>query len=452
MEPEPDRNIFLYILILILFTLFNALVVLCESAILGANIHVMNKKAEAGDKRASRILHLINSPRTITTCQVLTTMLAFISCAFAYQKFAPPLISGMYTFMPLPHEVLSGFALVIISFILLIFYLIFGFMIPRRIGTYRADSVATGIAGIYYSITILLFPVTWVLDIIVIQISRIFGVASDAKRKGVTEEGILTMVDKGEETGAILENEKELITNIFEFNDTTAADIATHRTDVVAVEDTATLHDIVQLSIKGGYSRVPVYHEDLDDIIGIVYVKDLLKYVGSHMHRAASVTKVMRKPYFVPETKLCSELFTELSERKIQIAVVVDEYGGTAGIVTMEDILESIVGNIEDEYDSEDQEIIKLDENTYRMKGIAPIDEVEDQLHIQFPEEDYDTIGGFVVELLGHLPKEGEHPAITYQNLRLTVEQMKDNRIETLLIEILPPAEDSLSEEEEEKQ
>ena len=230
------------------------------------------------------------------------------------------------------------------------------------------------------------------------------------------------MVDKGEETGAILENEKELITKIFEFNDTTASDIATHRTDVVAVEDTATLSDIVQLSLKGGYSRVPVYHEDLDNIVGIVYVKDLLKYVGNHMNNAASVIDIMRKPYFVPETKLCSELFTELSERKIQIAVVIDEYGGTAGIVTMEDILESLVGNMEDEYDREDQEIVKIDETTYRMKGIASIDEVSDELDMELPQEEYDTIGGFVVELLGHLPREGEHPTITYKNVQFTVE------------------------------
>ena len=430
MGPEPDSNIFLTILILLLFTFLNAFFVLCESSILNVNVHNMNKQAEEGNKRAKRILQLMNNPKTITTYQVLTTMFAFFACAFAYQKFAPSLIGWMETFMPIHHTVLSGFALVIIAFILLIFFLIFGVMIPRLI-------------------CILLFPITWILYTIVAQISRIFGVAPDAKRKGITEEGILTMVDKGEETGAILENEKELITKIFEFNDTTASDIATHRTDVVAVEDTATLSDIVQLSLKGGYSRVPVYHEDLDNIIGIVYVKDLLKYVGNHMNNAASVIDIMRKPYFVPETKLCSELFTELSERKIQIAVVIDEYGGTAGIVTMEDILESLVGNMEDEYDREDQEIVKIDETTYRMKGIASIDEVSDELDIELPQEEYDTIGGFVVELLGHLPREGEHPTITYKNVQFTVELMKDNRIATLLVELLPITDTEQTEAEE---
>ena len=276
MGPEPDSNIFLTILILLLFTFLNAFFVLCESSILNVNVHNMNKQAEEGNKRAKRILQLMNNPKTITTYQVLTTMFAFFACAFAYQKFAPSLIGWMETFMPIHHTVLSGFALVIIAFILLIFFLIFGVMIPRRIGIFRADGVAMRICGIYNGVCILLFPITWILYTIVAQISRIFGVAPDAKRKGITEEGILTMVDKGEETGAILENEKELITKIFEFNDTTASDIATHRTDVVAVEDTATLSDIVQLSLKGGYSRVPVYHEDLDNIVGIVYVKDLL--------------------------------------------------------------------------------------------------------------------------------------------------------------------------------
>ena len=440
MGPEPDSNIFLTILILLLFTFLNAFFVLCESAILNVNIHNMNKKAEEGDKRAKRILQLMNQPKTVTTYQVLTTMFAFFACAFAYQKFAPGLIDWLETFMPIHHTVLSGFALVIIAFILLIFYLIFGVMIPRRIGIFRADGVAIRVSGIYHGVCILLFPITWILYTVVAQISRIFGVAPDAKKKGVTEEGILTMVDKGEETGAILENEKELITKIFEFNDTTASDIATHRTDVVAVEDTVAVSDIVQLSLKGGYSRVPVYHEDLDNIIGIVYVKDLLKYVGNHMNNATSVTDIMRKPYFVPETKLCSELFAELSERKIQIAVVIDEYGGTAGIVTMEDILESIVGNMEDEYDREDQEIVKIDETTYRIKGIAPIDKVSNELDIGLSKEDHDTIGGFVVELLGHLPREGEHPTITYQHVQFTVELMKDNRIATLLVELLPKA------------
>ena len=361
MGPEPDSNIFLTILILCLFMFLNAFFVLCESAILNVNVHNMDKQAEEGNKRAKRILQLMNNPKTITTYQVLTTMFAFFACAFAYQKFASSLIGWMETFMPIHHTVLSGFALVIIAFILLFFFLIFGVMIPRRVGIFRADGVAMRVSGIYKGVCILLFPITWVLYTVVAQISRIFGVSPDAKRKGITEEGILTMVDKGEETGAILENEKELITKIFEFNDTTASDIATHRTDVVAVEDTATLSDIVQLSLKGGYSRVPVYHEDLDNIVGIVYVKDLLKYVGNHMNNATSVIDIMRKPYFVPETKLCSELFTELSERKIQIAVVIDEYGGTAGIVTMEDILESLVGNMEDEYDREEQEIVKID-------------------------------------------------------------------------------------------
>ena len=449
MGPEPDSNIFLTILILLLFTFLNAFFVLCESSILNVNVHNMNKQAEEGNKRAKRILQLMNNPKTITTYQVLTTMFAFFACAFAYQKFAPSLIGWMETFMPIHHTVLSGFALVIIAFILLIFFLIFGVMIPRRIGIFRSDGVAMRICGIYNGVCILLFPITWILYTIVAQISRIFGVAPDAKRKGITEEGILTMVDKGEETGAILENEKELITKIFEFNDTTASDIATHRTDVVAVEDTATLSDIVQLSLKGGYSRVPVYHEDLDNIVGIVYVKDLLKYVGNHMNNAASVIDIMRKPYFVPETKLCSELFTELSERKIQIAVVIDEYGGTAGIVTMEDILESLVGKMEDEYDREDQEIVKIDETTYRMKGIASIDEVSDELDMELPQEEYDTIGGFVVELLGHLPREGEHPTITYKNVQFTVELMKDNRIATLLVELFPITDTEQTEAEE---
>jgi putative hemolysin len=208
----------------------------------------------------------------------------------------------------------------------------------------------------------------------------------------------------------------------------------THRTDVAAVEDTNSIQNVVQLAIEEGYSRIPVYQEDLDTILGVVYVKDLLKYVGSQVNKEMKITDIMRPAYFVPETKHCSELFAEMTERKTQIAIIVDEYGGTEGIITMEDLLEAIVGNIQDEYDHEEQEIFKVSENTFTVDGSTAIDEISSLVGIDLPEGDYDTIAGFVVEMLGRIPKPGEHPSISFENLDITVEDVEDRRITKLLI------------------
>ena len=209
----------------------------------------------------------------------------------------------------------------------------------------------------------------------------------------------------------------------------------THRTDMTAVEDTSSISEAVNLSIENGYSRIPVYHEDLDDIVGIVYVKDLLKYVCSQMPEETKLTDVMRGASFIPETKRCSELFAEMTASKTQMAIIVDEYGGTEGLVTMEDLVEAIVGNIQDEYDNEEEEIHKVNDNTFTVDGTASIDEISDLLGITFPEGDYDTVSGLVIEYLGHIPKPGEHPHRQYRKTSaLPWNRPKNRRIDKVLI------------------
>ena len=208
------------------------------------------------------------------------------------------------------------------------------------------------------------------------------------------------------------------------------------------MEDTATVAEVVELSLKEGHSRIPVYHEDLDTIIGIIYVKDLLKYVGTSA-KDVEITKLMRPAYYIPESKACSDLFTEMTERKLTIAIIVDEYGGTEGLITMEDLLESIVGNIQDEFDHEEEEIHRVSENSFTVEGITPIDEIEDLTGIKLPEGDYDTIAGLMIERLGKIPSEGEHPTVDVGRLHLTVQAVEERRISRILIEKepLPPEE-----------
>lgn len=263
-------------------------------------------------------------------------------------------------------------------------------------------------------------------------IGKLFG------KESTTEDEIRQLVDEDEQRGDLEVSQREMINNIFEFDDLNAGDIMTHRTDIEAVEDTAEISDAAALSMQAGYSRIPVYHEDLDNIRGILYVKDLLKFVGHKISSDEKLTDYIREPMFVPETIPCGKLFAKMTETRIQMAIVVDEYGGTAGLVTMEDLLESIVGNIMDEYDDEENEVTQIDDKTYTFDGSAEIEEVEKVLGIKLPEGDYDTLAGFVINLLGFLPtgKEKENVSVSYENVKFTVLRVEERRIELIKAEI----------------
>lgn len=257
-------------------------------------------------------------------------------------------------------------------------------------------------------------------------------------KKSSTEEEIKQLVDEDEQVGELKASQRIMINNIFLFDDTNAGDIMTHRTDIAAVDDTASIEDVASLSIQKGFSRIPVYHEDIDNIIGVVYVKDLLKFIGTSVSTNESLKDYVREPLFVPETLTCGKLFKQMTETRIQLAVVVDEYGGTAGLVTMEDIVECIVGSIQDEYDEEEKLVEKIDEKTYLFDGSADIDDVASVLKIEIPEGDYDTVAGFVINRLGYLPHDGEdeQPAVEYNGVKFTVTKVADKRIEFVKAEI----------------
>jgi putative hemolysin len=243
------------------------------------------------------------------------------------------------------------------------------------------------------------------------------------------------LVDEGGEKGVIEETQQEMIHNIFELDDLDAGDIMTHRTDITGVEAGEPLENAVQAAMREGCSRLPVYEDDLDNVIGMVYIKDLLEYVGREMP-GKTPRDVMREAHFIPESKRCGELLKEMTARHVQIAVVVDEYGGTAGLVTLEDVLEAIVGSIQDEYDDEEEDISKIDESTFLLEGSTAVEEVDELTHIPLPEGDYDTIAGFVIRELGYLPAPGEHPEVEYRGLKFTVEEVEDRRVAVIKVEI----------------
>lgn len=434
-------NPFVALLITLLLTMVNAFFAMSEIAIITLNDTKIKRLAETGDKQAQKIVRLTsNSSGFLATIQVGVTLAGFMSSAFTADSFTHRFSGLLVKLTSMPQGIARPLSTVLITVALSYFTLIFGELVPKKIGIQRAEIVSYKIIGILLFAGKLFKPFVWLLTASTNGVSRLIGIDPNAEEGTVTEEEILMMVDVGGEKGVIEESERDMIANIFELGDTTASEVMTHRTEVEAVENIQTLADVVALSTAEGLSRIPVFEEDLDTIIGIVYVKDLLKYVTEGDSGSIPVTDVMRPAYFIPEGKRLDDLFSEMTEKKLQMAVVVDEYGGTAGLITMEDIIESIVGNIQDEYDNEDDDISVVSDNCYTVDGSTPIDEVSDLIGVTLPDGDYDTIAGFMLDQLGHIPGKNEHPTVVYGRVTITVEMVEERRISKLMILVEPTA------------
>ncbi|MEG2080251.1 MAG: hemolysin family protein, partial [Oscillospiraceae bacterium] len=441
MDDADPATVILQIFFLLVLILINAFFAMSEIAIISLNDNKIDKMAEEGDKKAKQILRLTkNSSNFLSTIQIGVTLAGFLTSATAAQSFAVMLtnaISKTSIVTVIPLGVISAVSTVLITLIMSYFSLVLGELVPKKIAMQKYEKISFAVVPILSFVNKIMLPFVKVLSFSTNAVVRIFGIDPNADEEIVTEEEIRMMVDVGQEKGVIEDVQKEMINNIFEFDDIDVADIMTHRTDMACIDIEDPLPDVVKLSMEYGYSRIPVYEEDPDNIVGVIYIKDLLKYIGANLPKTKTSKDVMRKAYYVPETKRCGELFAEMTETHTQMAVVVDEYGGTAGIVTLEDILEAIVGNIQDEYDNEDEEISKINETTFTIDGITDIEEVEEQLEIEFPEGDYDTLGGFIISQLGYLPVNGEKNEVEYENIRLTVQNVEDRRIGKVNVEIL---------------
>ena len=436
---DPGSISFNLVLLFVLI-LVNAFFAMSEIAIISLNDNMIDKLAEEGHKKAKLVKKLTENPSNfLSTIQIGVTLAGFLTSASASTTFAELLADAVIRIAPnLPRSIIEGVSVVVITVIMSYFSLVLGELAPKRMAMQKPEEIAYKVVGILLVVKKVTAPFVKILSISTNAIVRLFGFDPNANDDVVTEEEIRMMVDVGEEKGVIENLQKEMINNIFEFDDIDVTDIMTHRTDMIAVEDTDTLEELVNLSIEHGYSRIPVYHEDQDNIIGIVYIKDLLKYVAASLPKDSSPTAVMRKAYYVPSSKNCGKLFNEMTEKRIQMAVVVDEYGGTAGIVTMEDLVETIVGNIRDEYDDDEEEIIEESENLFTIDGTAYIEEVNELVGDIIPEGDYDTLGGFIISLLDFLPQDGEMNEVTYENLKFTILDVEERRIGKVRVEITP--------------
>lgn len=446
---DDPLSLVLQIVLLFVLILVNAYFAMSEIAIISLNDAKIEKMAEEGNKKAIKVLKLTkNSSNFLSTIQIGVTLAGFLTSASASQTFADMITDSVAPLIPaIPRGAINTISVIVVTLITSYFSLVLGELAPKRIAMQKPEKVsfmAVGFLTVFAKVT---KPLVKLLSFSTNVVVRILGFDPNADEEVVTEEEIRMMVDVGQEKGVIEDTQKEMINNVFEFDDIDAADIMTHRTDISAVEVNEPVQDVIQISIQEGYSRIPVYEEELDNVIGIAYIKDLLKFIGNDLPENKTLRDFIRKPLYVPETKKCGDLFREMTESHIQMAIVVDEYGGTAGIVTLEDIVESIVGNIQDEYDNEDEEISKINDTTFTIDGTTDLDEVEEITGLEFPEGDYDTLGGFVISLLGYLPEDGEMNTAEYENVRFTVLNVEDRRIGKIKLEILPKEEAPIEEE-----
>ena len=427
---DPDGNLLLQLMLIAFLIVINAFFAASEIAIISVNDAKIKKMAEEGDEKAQRLAVLLSRPSNfLASIQVGVTLSGLLASAIASESFADRLVR-LFHGMPVSQSVVKVLAVAVITLLLSYFSLVFGELVPKRIGMHNAEGVAFGVVGVLNFMLVAFKPFVDFLAFSTNLVVRPLGIRQNEEETNVTEEEIRMMVDVGEENGTIEESEKEMINNVFEFNDRLAGEIMTHRTEVSAVEVTSTLKEIMEIGLSEGYSRIPVYDGDLDNIVGILYIKDLLQYVGQPVSADFDAKDVMRPPLFVPETKRCRELFKVLKAQKQHMAVVIDEYGGTAGIVTMEDLLESIVGDIQDEYDHEEEEFSIIDDSTYTIDGTAELEEVSELLGVDLPEGEYDTLGGLIIDRLGRIPLEGEHPSVEIAGVTFTVEEVEERRIE----------------------
>lgn len=419
------------LLILVLLIALNAFFAASEIALISLNDNKIKVLAEKGDKKAIQLANLLEEPsRFLATIQIGITLAGFLASAFASEAFAGRLVAILHALgITVSAGVLKPIAVVLITLILSYFTLVLGELVPKRMAMQRSEQIARFSVRALTILAFIAAPFVKFLTVSTNFFIKVLGGDPNADENNITEEEIRIMVDVGEQKGTIQETEKFFINNIFDFDDKSVSEIMTHRTNVVGLSIDLSLPEIIKITSEEKYTRYPVYRDSLDNIIGILHVKDLLKSINDNQGRNFDLAKIIRKPYFVPESKKADDLLQELQKSRVHMAVVVDEYGGTAGIITIEDLLEEIVGNIEDEYDNDDKEYEKIDENTYAFKGIISLDTVEEILDVKLPTDEYDTLGGFIMGQLGRIPAKGDKPTVEFDGVMFKVEEVEAQRI-----------------------
>ncbi len=428
---DPDSWLELLLIPLCLF--FLALNSAADTALTNISRLRLHQLLDRGVPRASALAQLIENPRRLPTILLLVNMVATLTLGGLIT-----LLVWRYSQDWLAIPILVGVTLVV---------LVLGVLVPRALARRAPERAALALFPYVRMLQRFINPLTRLLDVVAAPLARLLGGSEALPGPFVTEEEMRMLVNVGEEEGVIPEEEERMITSVFAFGDKLVREVMVPRLDIVAAEEQQPLSMVTDLVLEHGYTRIPVYRESIDHVVGVVNAKDLLRALHQHQS-GVPLRAILRVPYFVPETKKVDELLRDMQKERVQLAIVVDEYGGTAGLVTLEDLIEEIVGEIQDEYDTETPLVEAISDHEWRCDARLPLDDANDLLHTHWEAEDVDSLGGFVYSQLGHIPSVGD--TITVDNIVITVLSTEGRRLKQLLVRegvssssAMPPVEEA---------
>ncbi len=433
--PDANSGSLGYQLLLQLFLIIvNAFFASAEIAIISINDNKLDRLADKGDKRAIRLLSFTSQPaRFLATIQVGITFAGFLGSAFAADNFSERLVSWLVSIgISAPIPTLRTVSVIIITLILSYFTLVFGELVPKRIAMRKAEPLALFMSGPVVFIANIFAPLVWLLTVSTNTLLKLFRIDPHAEDNEITEEEIRMMLDEGSEQGSIHPEEREMIENVFEFNNKTADEVMTHRMEVSILWMDETLEQWEKTIIESRHTIYPVCGDTVDEVIGVLSIKDFYRIPDRTKEKV--LKEAIKPAYFVPESVRTDILFRNMRLTRNHFAVVLDEYGGLSGIVTMNDLIEEIVGDLGDQDEPDLPEIERLDTATWKISGSAPLELVAEQTGVYLPIDEYETFGGFVFGLLGNIPEDGSKPELEEYGLQIKIQKVQDHRLKTAVV------------------
>ncbi|MGM0396342.1 MAG: hemolysin family protein [Bacillota bacterium] len=434
MELGNDVNITGKLILILVLTFINAFFAASEMAMVSVDRIKLQTRADSGDKKAKMLEGILKKPsRFLSTIQVGITLAGFFSSASAAVSISAVLGDSLDS-LGVPFG--QNLAFIGITLVLSYIMLVFGELVPKRIALRHSEEFAMFAVKPIALVAKIMHPFVTFLSISTNTVLRIFGISQEGVEAKVTLEEIGSMVEVGHEQGFINPVEREMIRSVITFDDKLAEEIMTARTEVFAIDVDDPPQEYIDEFLRLKHSRVPVFDGDVDNIIGVLYLKDYLLEAYKRGFGNVDISEILRPAYFVPERKNINDLFLELKATRKHMAILIDEYGGFSGIVTMEDLIEEIVGDIDDEYDLDDPDVKLLEERMYLARGSVSIKELNSRAGLELDEgsEDYDTLGGFLIDQLGYIPDDGETPEITVDGTVFRIQRIDDKRIRSVII------------------
>ncbi|MCL2663141.1 MAG: hemolysin family protein [Oscillospiraceae bacterium] len=409
-----------------------------EIALSSSNRTKVKVLSESGDKNAGRLLKALEEPISFfATTQLYITFITLFSGMYAAASFTEPIVEWVLGFnINISKTVAETIVFIAVTVILTYFTLIFGELIPKRIALRKGIVFALATIRLLNILSAIVYPFVKLLSISASSLLRLFGIKNDENVEEITKEELRMMLKSSSESGSIDDSELDILSHVLELDEKTVVDASVHRVDIVALPMTAGFDDVINIFMEKQISRLPIYDESIDNVKGIIHIKDILKYMVDNKDTSGfSVAPLLREPFFAPSIMKSDELLREMQKNAVYMAIIVDEHGGTVGIVTIEDLVEEIVGNISDEYDTVDvSDVTPMDDGSYIMQGGVELSKVQELFTVDLPVDEYETLSGFLIGQLRRIPTEDETPELEYEGLLFSVEKVHDKRIATVRV------------------